>query len=170
MQRSFLALALAGATVAASAQLVSQDPDWKELEAPPPPALRTSGLIPLDVPSSSLRFGIDPASVAIGQDNIVRYVLVATSSSGGAINASYEGIHCHDGKVRVFARSSGSGWNQTPNSEWQPLDTVGATRYSMIVAQSGVCRNAAPNRPVAQILQDLRAPADRRFQAGGANR
>jgi hypothetical protein len=170
MHRSFLALALAGVTLAASAQiLVPTDPDWKELEAPPPPPLHTQGLIPLDVPSSTLHFGIDPASVTIGEDGIVRYVMVATSS-GGAVNASYEGIHCHDGKVRVFARNGGSGWTPAPNSEWQALEPRGSTRYSTVAARSGVCRDAAPNRPVVQLLQDLRAPVDRRFERGGVNR
>lgn len=169
MQRSLVALALAGVTMAASAQFLrDRDPDWKELDAPPPPALRTEGLIPLDVPTSALRFGIDPASVSIAQDGIVHYVLVATSNSG-AINASYEGIRCDTGQVRVFARNSGSGWSRSTN-DWQPLGSQGGTRYSLVAARSGVCRDAAPNRPVSQILQDLRAPVERRFQKGGVNR
>jgi hypothetical protein len=86
-------VALLLAATSAHAQLVTPDPDWKEAEAPPPPALRTDGLIPLDVPRSALRFCVDPASVAVGSDGIVRYVVVATSSSG-AVNAMYEGIRC----------------------------------------------------------------------------
>ena len=94
MHRRILALALAGATVAASAQILGappgtpeqrslpDTPEWKELDAPPPPALRTSGLIAIDVPGTSLHFGVDPASITVGKDRIVRYVVVATSNSG----------------------------------------------------------------------------------------
>ena len=39
------------------------------------------GLIPLDIPGSTLRFGVDPASVTIGSDGIVRYVVVASSTT-----------------------------------------------------------------------------------------
>jgi hypothetical protein len=72
----------------AHAQLNGVDPDWRESEAPPPPALKTDGLIPLEMVGSSLHFGVDPSSVNVGADGIVRYVVVATSSSG-AVNGVY---------------------------------------------------------------------------------
>ena len=75
-----LALAL-GAGVA-QAQLSAPDPDWGEVEAPPPPQLRTDRLVRIDLPGSTLRFGVDPASVSVGDDRIVRYVVVAASTAG----------------------------------------------------------------------------------------
>ena len=50
-----LALALAGSAFSAVAQLAPDNPDWKELDAPPPPALRTQGLIPVEVPGGASR-------------------------------------------------------------------------------------------------------------------
>ncbi|MCY1556335.1 hypothetical protein D9M68_930730 [compost metagenome] len=41
------------------------------------------------------------------------------------------------------------------------------TRYSLAVARSGACRQRAPNVSPAQILQDLRSPADMRFESNG---
>ena len=83
MLRKFLALALCAGAAPAFAQFsASADPDWKEIEAPAPPALRTQGLIPLDIPGASLRFGVDPASISVGGDDVVRYVVVATSRTG----------------------------------------------------------------------------------------
>ncbi|MDB5857384.1 MAG: hypothetical protein JWQ76_1073 [Ramlibacter sp.] len=164
MLRSFLALAiLAGASLAASAQVFPADPNWKEQDAPPPPALRTSGLIPLDVPGSGLRFGIDPSSVAIGTDRVVRYVVVASSPSG-AVNAIYEGLRCSTGEVRVFARHNpDSGWVPAQGSVWQPLHSVPNSRYSLLVARNGACVGEAPNGSAAQIVRDLRSGVDRRF-------
>src|SRR6187551_2719821 len=103
MRLESLVSALAFMACAAHAQIGTENPDWKEVEAPPPPALTLAGLIPLDIPGSTLRFGVAPASVTIGSDAIVRYVVVAYSTTG-AVNATYEGIRCDTGQYKVYAR------------------------------------------------------------------
>ena len=165
MHLRFLALAFACAAGAASAQALNpSDPDWKEAEAPRPPAVRTTGLIPLEVPGSLLRFGVEPSSVSLGPDGVVRYVVVA-SSSAGAVNAMYEGVRCSSGQVRLFARHNpDSGWVQTPASEWRSVHEDSNFRYSLQVARNGACIGQAPSHSVAQILRDLRGSADRRFE------
>jgi hypothetical protein len=182
MLRRVLVLALAAGVVAASAaelgappgtadnSNIPDVPEWKELDAPPPPALRTQGLIPLDVTGTSLRFGVDPASITLAKDGVVRYVVVATSSSG-AVNGIYEGIRCGTGQVKVYARHNpGSGWVPASSSEWQDIYKTANSRYSLAIARGGACQENAPNVSPAQIAQDLRAPVDRRFQRGGTNR
>lgn len=171
MQRRILALALAGALSGAFAQVIPDVlSEWKETEAPPPPALRTQGLIPVDVRGSTLKFGIDPASITIGPDQVVRYVVVATGS-GGAVNAIYEGIRCSTAQVKVYARHNpDSGWVPTRNPDWEDLQKSVGSRYSMAIARGGACREHTPNRSPSQIAQDLRSPADRRFEPGGNNR
>jgi len=171
MFRSLLALAWAGAATCALAQdIPNLAADWKEIEAPPPPPLRTKGLIPVEVASSSLRFGVDPASITIGADRVVRYVVVATSTSG-TVNAMYEGLRCDGGQVKVFARHNpSSGWVQSSDAEWKDLYSVPNTRHSLAIARAGACQNNAPNGSPAQIAADLNAPVDRRFQRGGVNR
>jgi hypothetical protein len=149
---------------AAWAQLTPIDPDWREIEAPPPPALRTTGLIELEMPRSTLRFGVDPASVTLGSDGIVRYVVVAQSASG-TVNAMYEGVHCKTGDVKVYARHNpGSGWVRVPEAAWVPLHSgLSQTRHSLLIARGGACVGNGPNQNAAQIVRDLRAPVDRRF-------
>ena len=162
MRREAALLALLLATAAGHAQFVTPDPDWREAEAPPPPSLRTEGLIPLDVPRSSLRFGVDPASVALGSDGIVRYVVVA-AMAGGAVNAMYEGIRCNTGEFKVFARHEpGRGW-VVANGPWRELHEQPVSRHSLAVARNGACMGQAPNHSAAQIVRDLRAPVDTRF-------
>jgi len=156
MQRSLLALALAGALGAASAQNIPEPPVWQELEAPPPPALRTNGLLPLDVPGSSLRFGVDPASIQVGADRVVRYVVVVTSPAGG-VSGLYEGLRCDTAEVKVYARQNAdSGWQPARAPEWQSLRGTGAHRHSMALARGGACAGRLPNVNAAQIVQDLR--------------
>ena len=165
-----LAVALAGAAAGAFAQLVPADPDWKELEAPPPPPLRTRGLIAIDMPAATMRFEIDPASISVGSDSIVRYVVVATSGSG-TVNGLYEGIRCSSREVKVYARHNpDSGWVPAREPQWQPLSRAANSRHSQQIARSGVCFENAPNGSPVQIVQDLKAPVERRFERGGVNR
>lgn len=156
-----LSLCLAGST--AFAQLSPPNPDWKEADAPPPPALRQSGLISVEVQRSSLKFGVDPDSISVGNDGIVRYVVVARSESG-AVTGLYEGIRCNTADFKVYARhNAGGGWVPTREIEWRPLQGNQAARHSLAIAQAGVCAGNSPNRSQAQIVKDLRAPVDTRF-------
>ena len=159
----FAAAVLAAAASGALAQFAATiDPDWKEGGAPPPPALRTTGLIALEIPRSTLRFGIDPATITIGQDRVVRYVVVA-QGEGGAINGIYEGLHCNTGKVKVYARNAGAGWVPAQDAGWKPVHDAPHATYTLPIARGGACSGHAPNRSAAQIVRDLRAPVDSRF-------
>jgi hypothetical protein len=157
-----LALALALAAGAAQAQLTPIDPDWKEVEAPPPAPLRLDRLVSIDMGQSSLRFGVIPESVTLTSDRIVRYVVVATSSSG-AVNAFYEGIRCGTGEGRIYARHNpGSGWVPVKDGDWRPLQDR-TLQHSLVIARSGVCQGRSPNRSPEQIVRDLGRGADQRY-------
>ncbi len=156
-------LALAFCAGIAQAQLAPPDPDWKELEAPAPPQLRTDALVHIDMSSSALRFGVDPASVAVGADGIVRYVVVAISNSG-AVNGFYEGIRCGTAEVRLYARHSPDrGWVPVPDSRWQPLHENRLSSHSLVIARNGACIGSAANQSAARIVRDLVGNGNRRF-------
>ena len=162
MRRSLMALVLSATAFSAGAQLAPPDPDWQEVEAPPPPAFRLDRLIPLDLPLASLRFGVDPASVTLASDGIVRYVVVASSS--GAVNAIYEGIRCSTAQVKVYARHNPeTGWTLVPDGPWRSLHETLPSRHSLLIARTGACLGCGPNRSAVQIVRDLRAPVDTRF-------
>ncbi|MBA2962410.1 MULTISPECIES: CNP1-like family protein [Ramlibacter] len=150
------ALVLALSASLAHAQLVPVDPDWKELTAPAPPAsLRTQGLVPIDVEPSQLRWGIDPDSIAVGADGIVRYVVVARGE-GSALNAFYEGLRCSSGEVKVYARrSSDGGWVPAAASDWQTVFNNPPVRHSLVIARNGACTGKVANVSAAQIQRDL---------------
>lgn len=164
MRREAWAAALALASAGALAQLAPADPDWKETEAPRPPAVSTTGLIPLEVRGSSLKIGVDPASITIGADRVVRYVLVATSESG-VVNAYYEGIRCNGGDVKVYARHDpDKGWVAMPEAEWTALQSGRHARTSLQVARLGACVGNAPNGTARDIARDLRGSPEHRFE------
>ena len=162
--RAAALLLVATVATVAHAQFGGDDRAWRDAEAPAPPPLRTSGLIPIDVAGSSLKFGVDPASIAISPEGIVRYVVVATSAQG-AVNGLYEGIRCDPGMVRVFARyDPARGWVKS-EGDWKPLlGSSAPVRHSLEIARLGACAANAPNGSAEQVARDLGASYDRRFR------
>lgn len=155
------ALALLVAAGGVHAQLAPLDPDWREVEAPPAPAFSLDGLIPLEIPRSTLRFGVAPASVSLGADGIVRYVVVATGPSG-AVNALYEGIRCNSGEYKIYARHNpGSGWVIANDPQWLPLQAATMHRHALTIARTGACVGHGTAISAAKIVSDLRSPVAR---------
>jgi hypothetical protein len=140
----------------ASAQFNANDPDWKETEVPPPPAFDLKRLVPVDISlQSQLKWGVDPATVKITPDGIIRYVIVAQSASG-VVNAMYEGIRCNKAEFRRYARHNpDSGWVKSNDSDWTPLRQSGASRHSQVLARQGMCDGAAPPTSVQEAMRHL---------------
>ena len=153
----WLGLTLLAAT--ASAQLVA-DPDWKETEAPAPPSFNKDQLIPVEMPKYvSLRFGVDPATLSITPDGIVRYVMVASNGSG-SLSAMYEGIRCATGEVKTYARYTSSGqWSAVAQPQWRGLNDQLPSRHALALARQGACDGrAASASSVAAIVHALKGP------------
>lgn len=124
----------------ASAQLVTQDPDWKEIDAPSPPTFSRDHLIPLNMPPYvSLKFGIDPKTISSTEDGIVHYVVVV-SNAGGSVTAMFEGIRCATGEVKTYARfNSGSEWTPIKEPLWRDLAGKQPSKHALVLARQGLC-------------------------------
>lgn len=88
----------------------------------PPPAFDRARLLEVQLglaAATDFRYFVDPATVSVGTDRIVRYVVVARSPSG-VENVRFEGVRC-PGEYRIYAvgRPDGS-WGGQP-SEWRPV-------------------------------------------------
>ncbi len=154
--RQILALlaTLMAATVAIP--VLAADEEWQEAEAPPPPVWHKEGLLAIEMPiRTSLNFGVDPTTLTIGPDGVVRYVMVAYNPTG-SVNAMYEGLHCDTGEVKTYARSSEPGqWNKVATPVWRELDvTQSATRHALAFARQGACDGNAPGgRTPAELIR-----------------
>ena len=156
--RSVLALAVVLGTNVTLAAMPDIDPDWKEVEVSPPPTFSTTQLLPLEMPYFvSLKFGVDPASLAITPDGIVRYVMVATNASG-SVNAMYEGIRCVTGEVKTYARANASGvWSTVKDAQWRNLTDNLPSKHALALARQGACDGrAAPASSTADIIKALK--------------
>ena len=155
--RKLMLIALV-ACAGASAQIIDENPDWRESDVPPAPVFDVKRLIRLESPpGSSLIFGVDPATLSITPEGIVRYVVVA-SSPGGAQNVMYEGIRCTTAQHRVYARyNAQSGWSQVLDGEWKPLFGSPATRHALTFARAGACSGRAASQSPGDIVRALNA-------------
>lgn len=157
-----LVSALAVLTTTAWSAYVEPDIDWREDAVGTPPDFDSTRLIPVDAPrGSSLSFGIDPQTIAVGADGVVRYVVVA-SSRQGADTALFEGIRCGNGEFRTYARRNKgeADWSLVDsNTPWKPLASTGLAAHVLAIASAGICVGRAPNTPVDQMVRDLRTAA-----------
>ena len=146
---------------------------------PAPPVDRDA--VPFDVggrTDSPLRFAIDPKSVSIGKDNVVRYTVLITSKTG-ARNVNYEGLRCDTAERRIYAtlRNDSSQWvgnravdmNETANAEsasmnaykpatdWQRVGNGGPTDYASALMRSYFCdvRSVAGDGKASTLVRRL---------------
>ena len=95
--------------------------NWKEGAVRLPAYPKAEGLIEFTVSvGATFRFFIDPASLSVGDDRVVRYTLIARSPSG-VTNVSYEGIRCSTGSYKIFARGNNGQWSPQ-ESDWRVIE------------------------------------------------
>lgn len=134
----WLMLALwAGVT---SAQTPPPLPEWVEEKPPTPPAFATDQLIPIDMPSYvSVEVGVDPATLTVGTDGVVRYVVVMRNASGFH-TAAYEGLRCTTDEVKIYARFSTAGqWVAVKEPEWKSITSNLPSKHAFVIARQGAC-------------------------------
>lgn len=114
--------------------------DWKEAPVPPAPAFSKDQWLKLDMPPYvSVKVGIDPNTVQVGEDGVVRYVAVMTNSTG-TLNAVYEGIRCATDEVKTYARFGSSGqWAPISEPIWKPVNGSAPSRHAFVFAREAAC-------------------------------
>ena len=131
-----------------------QGKPWEAQKALMPPHPKDANLLPFYVsPSRPFTFFIDSASVSVGQDGIVRYTVVARSSSG-ATNVSYEGIRCetYETKTYAFGRLDGT-WMQARNQQWTSYSRY-QTDQHLVLADDFFC-TVRGTKTAEEVVQAL---------------
>lgn len=110
---------------------------WIEDLAEPPQFPDASILLEFDlsVPDPQFRYLIAPESLAIGDDGVVRYVVVVEARSGTARNLLFEGMNCATEEYKSYAFGSPGGEWRRPRraAAWQRIrnDIAGIFRYDL---------------------------------------
>jgi hypothetical protein len=149
------ALLLAGAVAIADAQTTNRfvgsssadgagdETPWQELEFEPPAFPKLDKLREFYVSAMATnKYFIDPATLTVGADGVVRYVLVV-KTAGGATNVSYEGMLCKDRTWKHYAagRSSSGTWTKAPaaSSVWRPIENIPVNRHHAALSRDLFC-------------------------------
>lgn len=94
---------------------------WREIEVAPPAYPKPENLLPFFVSSATtFEFFIDGSTLSVGEDGVVRYVLVARSAQG-AESVSFEGMRCSTGEVRIYAVGTGAGGWTRSQGAWRQI-------------------------------------------------
>jgi len=140
------------------------DKPFKEGATALPALPRDEDLIPFSVNGSSeFRFAVDPKSISVGDDNVVRYTVVITSKGGGR-NVSYEGIRCDAFERRLYATlpKGASEWIPNRGEErdmWRRMDTGSRNAYSATLATDYFCEGHTVAGKPDKLIRDLKAYA-----------
>ena len=114
---------------------------WREAEVVLPGLPLPASMKPFFVSAAaSNKFLVDPASLSVGSDGVVRYVLLV-ETPGGARNMTYEGMRCSTREKRIYASARRDGsWSPSRNEAWEKI------------------RDIAPNRQHAALFLDYFCP------------
>lgn len=130
---------------------------WQEVAVQLPAAPQKESLIPFFVSAATEnKFFIDRPSLSVGEDGVVRYILVV-QTVGGAWNISYEGMRCLTRERRIYASGRlDGGWSKSRNNEWTRIQDAVANRQHAALFLDYFCpggvivRNASEARDALQ--------------------
>jgi hypothetical protein len=124
------------------------DPDapvWKEESIQMPAYPEDAGLLEFYVSEMTAhQFFIDGATLSVGNDGVVRYVLVVRTR-GGATNVSFEGIRCESREFKLYASGRHDRtWAATRKSEWRPIENKPINRHHAALSRDFFCPVGTP--------------------------
>jgi hypothetical protein len=155
----FLAVALAGCSSSGGFQS-----DWERQnlkaqaaeEQVDPPAYPVAGrLLEFGViDGGGFHFFVDGATLSVGKDGIVRYVLVARSPDG-VQNVSFEGMRCASAQHRVYAFGRPDGSWSASRAGWRSLEAPAVQRRHTTLYREYFCPQNEPIRNAAEGVRAL---------------
>lgn len=130
---------------------------WQEIAVQLPAAPKMENLLEFEVSNTTTQtFAVDAKSISVGEDGVVRYILVSRSPSG-AKNVSYEGIRCEtwERKLYAFGHKDGS-WTRSRRDQWERFTGTVANRQHATLARDYFCQSGRIEGTVDQITRRLR--------------
>lgn len=104
--------------------------------------------------TSEFRFFIDAASISVGDDGVVRYVLIARSPAG-VDNVSFEGMRCTSAEVRIYALGRDGAWAGKPG-EWRTIEPRSVQRWHNELYREYFCPQKQPIGSAREGISALR--------------
>jgi hypothetical protein len=151
----------------ARAGFLTDDEDaepWKEAEVAYPAPPQSSDLLRFYVSATTPNaFLLDTRTLSVGQDGVVRYVLVVRSPRG-AENVTFEGIRCASGERRLYAIGQRDGtWVASRNKAWERISFNTYNRPQAALAQDYFCDGTTSVADLDEIRRRLERGTARGF-------
>ncbi|CAG2152808.1 CNP1-like family protein [Cupriavidus numazuensis] len=168
-------LALAGCKTTGK-QMPEEESQWinpfepktfKEEEAILPALPQDANLIPFSVNGTgNLTFEVDSKSVSVGNDKVVRFTVVISSSTG-ARNVNYEGLRCDAFERRIYATlpAGAKEWEVNrgeSRDSWIRMQTSARNAYAATLASDFFCEGRTVAGTPEKMVRDLKDSAPHR--------
>lgn len=130
---------------------------WEEVEVLLPAPPKQQDLLSFYVSAATdNRFFVDPASISVGGDGVVRYTLVVLTS-GGVRNVSFEGMRCETKERRLYAFGRADGtWSKARSNQWERVREAVNNRHHAALFQEYLCPNGVIVQDVEEVKRLLR--------------
>ena len=149
------ALVICGHSLAASEDDY-ESMQWQEIDVQLPAAPKDETLQPFFVSAASdNQFLIDLATLSVGQDGVVRYVLLVLAPEGGR-NVTFEGMRCETRQHRIYASGRRDGaWSRSRNNTWMRIQEADVNRQYAALFFDYFCPGGAIVHDVAEAKEAL---------------
>jgi hypothetical protein len=130
---------------------------WREIDASLPPYPVEENLLAfLTEGTSTYLFFVDAESVRVDDDGVVRYSVVARSSSG-VENVSFEGIHCEAQEYKIYAFGLPvREWSALQGPRWKTIEKKRNNDYRHSLYQHYFCPDGFPHIDAREAVMALR--------------
>ena len=118
----------------------SEDDKAVELDIAPPAYPKDSKLTEFTLRGQTAnRFFIDPTTLSLEKDRIIRFAMVIKSPTGET-NVRYAGLRCskREWKDYAFGRADGT-WAKDEDAEWQPIQELIWNNYQRTLYKDYFC-------------------------------
>ncbi len=142
---------------------------FKELDVPAPPYPQDNDLIEYTATGRATgRFFVDGATLSVGEDKVIRFVLEVRSGSG-VRNLTYAGVRCETMQWKDYAYGNPDGtWRADAGALWEPVERKRLNNYRASLVEEVFCLNGmrkGSNRgsakTIVRLLKNPPAPDNR---------
>lgn len=130
---------------------------WQEEETPLPSLPKKQDLLELTVAqaSSRLSYAIDTGNLQVGDDGVVRYTVIISTSSG-ARNVFFEGIRCNERTYKTYAYGhDGESFRSRSGARWKPIPLRGNQSFRRDLHGAYFCDRFGAVRTRKEIITRL---------------
>ncbi len=139
------------------------EPEWRESAATPPPYPRDRDLVEFRLSGlTGNRFFVDTSSLTVGEDEVVRFVLVA-QAAGNANNVSFSAIRCETQEWKDYAFGTREQtWRVVADAQWRPIQELTRNNYQYTLFKEYFCyggvMSGGPAGDAKRLVYNLKHP------------